>query len=141
MRICRLKVSDGVAQMPASPSLNREETEMKGIKISETAFTAQILELAQTFGWKTAHFRPGMTSRLDRNGKSVWVTAVQGDGAGFPDLVLVRASRLIFAELKSETGAVKKLQGGWLVALEGIKGAEVYVWKPSDWDLILRILR
>ena len=110
-------------------------------KITEAAFTAQIIELAQTFGWKTFHARPGMTSRIGKDGKAVWVTPVQGDGAGFPDLVMVRLSRLIFAELKSETGKVSPAQAEWFALLQATGKAEVYTWKPSDWETIVEILR
>jgi hypothetical protein len=48
--------------------------------ITEAAFLRQVLDLAKLRGWRTAHFRPAQTSRG-------WRTAVQGDGAGFPDLV------------------------------------------------------
>ena len=64
-------------------------------KISEKEFQAQVLQFAKLHGWRTAHFRPAMTA------KGRWVTAIQGEGKGFPDTVLVRGYRLIFAELKA----------------------------------------
>ena len=56
---------------------------------------------------------------------------MQGDGAGFPDLVLVRKGRLLFVELKSEIGKVSPQQRKWLDDLD--KAAETYVWRPEDW--------
>jgi hypothetical protein len=51
--------------------------------ITEAEFLAQVLQLAKLCGWLTAHFRPAKTAHG-------WRTAVQGDGAGWPDLVLLR---------------------------------------------------
>ena len=50
--------------------------------------------------------------------------------AGFPDLVLVRKSRVVFAELKSVNGRVSKDQSLWLEALRRA-GQEVYLWRPK----------
>jgi hypothetical protein len=62
------------------------------------------------------------------------MTAVQGDGAGFPDLVLVRGDRLIFSELKTDTGRVSDNQRQWIEALEATCKAEVYVWRTADYN-------
>ena len=51
---------------------------------------------------------------------------------GFPDLVLVRNGRLIFAELKREGKDPTDDQEDWLFALRGT-AAEVYTWRPRDW--------
>jgi hypothetical protein len=107
--------------------------------LTEAEFQAHVVEVARMLHWRVAHFRPAMT----RHG---WRTPVQGD-KGFPDLVLVRgpgwgrtAPRVIFAELKSETGRVTPEQHDWLVELEAA-GAEVYVWQPSDLQAIAETLR
>jgi hypothetical protein len=99
---------------------------------TETAFQTQVLELAEILGWRRAHFRPALT-------KHGWRTPVQGDGKGFPDLVLVR-DRIIFAELKSRTGRLTDDQTAWCEALTAA-GAEVYVWRPDDLQHIADILR
>ena len=57
---------------------------------------------------------------------------------GFPDLCMVGNKRLIFAELKSETGKVTLEQQDWLNRLDVIerktKGVVVArLWRPSDW--------
>jgi hypothetical protein len=56
---------------------------------------------------------------------------------GFPDLVLVRESRLIFTELKSAKGRLSPPQVEWLGRLDALGVAapavEVYVWRPVDW--------
>lgn len=101
----------------------------------EEALLRQILAYARLRGWRSVHFRP---ARLyDGNG---WRTAVSGDGAGFPDLVLVRGDRLVFAELKSETGQLTAEQEAWRDALRATHG-ECYLWRPSDWPQIEEVLR
>jgi hypothetical protein len=73
-----------------------------------------------------------------RSGK--WATPLQGD-AGLPDLILCKPPRLLFAELKRERGRVSEAQADWLDALSRCSGVEVYLWKPSDWEFIVRILQ
>lgn len=58
--------------------------------------------------------------------------------AGFPDLVLVR-ERVVFAELKAEKGRVTPEQLAWLGRLWQA-GAEAYLWRPSGWPEIERLL-
>jgi len=60
---------------------------------------------------------------------------------GFPDLVIVgkrrvkgESPRVIFAELKSQTGRLSHAQRLWIEALNQCRQAEVYVWRPSDWS-------
>lgn len=93
--------------------------------MSETELQRAVLELASRLGWATAHFRPGLT----QTGR--WVTAVQGDGVGFPDTVLVR-DRIVFAELKAEGKYLKPEQKIWKTRLEKA-GAEYHLWRPGDW--------
>lgn len=106
-----------------------------------------IIEAARLFGWRVAHFRVAKT-------KHGWRTPVAADGAGFPDLVLVRGSRLIFAELKGDGGRVRPEQDLWLDALSLVASevemavadsnlrdltepyapsVEVFLWRPDDW--------
>ena len=102
-------------------------------KLSERDFLAQVIEIGHLYGWRIAHFRHA----LQREGK--YITPVQADGAGFPDLVMARAERLIIAELKTEKGKLSPKQIAWIDALDGIE--ELYVWRPSDFDEIVEILR
>lgn len=101
--------------------------------MTEDEFLRQLLRAAKLLGWRTAHFRPARTARG-------WRTAVAGDGAGWPDLVLVKDGRLVVAELKSAAGRVRDEQRRWLEALEAA-GVETHVWRPDDWDAILEVLR
>lgn len=94
------------------------------VNIPEKAFEEQIRELCKLLGWRRYH-----THRA------------QFSPAGFPDDVLVRRERLIFAELKAENGKVSREQQAWLDDLAHVPGVEVYVWRPSDWDQIVEVLR
>lgn len=51
---------------------------------------------------------------------------------GFPDLVLCRVPRLLFVELKRQHRIPTTDQMRWLDSLAN-SGAEIRVWKPSDW--------
>jgi hypothetical protein len=102
--------------------------------VSEDAFLRLVLDYARLRGWRVAHFRPARTARG-------WRTAVQGDGAGFPDLVLVRLDgdrlRVIFAELKTERSQIDDNQQTWADLLSHAKGdVEYYLWRPSKWKEI-----
>lgn len=104
------------------------------LAVSEADHQAAIVRCAQLLGWTCAHFRPARTERG-------WRTPVGADGAGFPDLVMTHPEHgLVFVECKSERGKVGPRQREWLKLLKAA-GAEVYVWKPSDWPSIEARLR
>ena len=100
--------------------------------ISEAAFQDFVIEAARTLGWRCAHFRSAQT-------KHGWRTPVAADGAGFPDLILVR-DRVIAAELKAERGPVAPRQREWLAAFQAA-GVEAYIWRPSGAGVVLEILK
>lgn len=100
----------------------------------ERDFRGQVIDLARLMGWRVAHFRPA----LRQSGK--WSTPVQADGAGFPDLVLVRPPRIIFAELKVARRKPTPQQQAWLQDLAECP-VEVYLWRPSDWEVIVDTLK
>jgi VRR-NUC domain len=56
---------------------------------------------------------------------------IQNIKAGFPDLIAVRGTRMVYIELKTMTGKVSPDQERWHTALRRA-GAEVYVWRPCD---------
>jgi hypothetical protein len=91
----------------------------------EAELQANVIHTARLLGWRVAHFRPAQTAKG-------WRTPVEADGAGFPDLVMVRGDRLLVVELKSTRGTVSAFQAEWLERLEGTC-AEVYVWRPRHW--------
>ncbi len=105
----------------------------KAAAMGEKDFLEQVIDLGHLYHWRIAHFRPSVNQR------GQWSTAVQADGAGFPDLIMVREDRLLFAELKSEKGKVSDSQYEWIDALKETN-AEVYIWKPSDFDKIAEVL-
>lgn len=100
---------------------------------SEAEFTRMVLDLAHLYGWRSAHFLPAM------NRRGQWRTAVQGDGRGFPDLVLVR-ERVLWVELKVGRNQPTPDQRAWLTALQAA-GQEVYLWRPESWTEIELVLK
>jgi Holliday junction resolvase len=61
--------------------------------------------------------------------------------AGFPDLVCIRGSRVLVAELKTATGRVSREQRAWLDAFE-LAGVEAHLWRlPADWAKVGTVLR
>jgi hypothetical protein len=96
--------------------------------VSEAELQQAVVDCAHRLGWRCAHFRPALT-----HGR--WSTPVSADGAGFPDLVLVRGGRIIFAELKAAKGLVRPEQKLWLAELRLADGPTVrtYTWRPDDW--------
>jgi len=103
------------------------------LDLHENDLQNNILEVAKLYHWRRAHFRPART-------KHGWRTPVQADGKGFPDLVLVKPPRLIIAEIKRQGQKPSEFQREWLDDFNGVPSVEVYVWQPSDWDDILKIL-
>lgn len=109
------------------------------MKETEAEFQGWVIATARRLGYRVAHFNPAPT----RSGG--WATAVGADGAGFPDLVLVKnyppfGRGPIFAELKSDRGSLSPKQAVWQYALEHA-GVEFYVWKPKDRDKIVAVLK
>jgi hypothetical protein len=108
--------------------------------LTESQWASVVNDTAKLGGWRRYH------TYLSRRSP-----------AGFPDLVLVRGPRLIFAELKTDvkTSRLTEDQEGWLEALREVEQAlkiagvgtwrcaarvEVYVWRPSDFDDVSEIL-
>lgn len=58
---------------------------------------------------------------------------------GLPDLILLNRDRCIFAELKTDKGRVTNDQKHILEMLWSAS-QEAYVWRPRDWDTIIRVL-
>lgn len=102
--------------------------------ISEAAFQASVIRLARLRGWRVFHARAALTA------KGRHMTPVAGDGAGFPDLLMVRGTRAIAAELKTEKGRLSPRQVEWLAAFRDTP-VETFVWRPRDWDDLERTLK
>jgi hypothetical protein len=93
--------------------------------MSEDDLLTTVLGMARAMGVMSAHFRPAQS----KTGR--WLTAVQGDGKGYPDLTLAGEGGVLFRELKSAKGPVKPEQKAWLAALS-TAGADAGVWRPAD---------
>jgi hypothetical protein len=59
---------------------------------------------------------------------------------GYPDLTCVRGDRILWLELKTETGRLSQAQANWLAAL-GTAGGSVHVVRPPDWPWLEELLR
>lgn len=90
---------------------------------SEKSFMARVVQYARLCGWEVHH---EFDSRRSSD--------------GWPDLQLVRAERYVLAELKREGEKPRPEQERILELLRRVPGLEVYVWSPSSWPEIIRIL-
>jgi hypothetical protein len=100
-----------------------------GLPLTEEAWQHQVIDLAKLFKWHVHHARPARTEQG-------WRTPIQGD-KGFPDLVLARNGRVIFAELKTDSprSRLRPEQEAWARALTPTAGEpthEHHVWRPAD---------
>ena len=115
----------------------RDAADIVASQMTEAEHLEQVKAVALTCGWRLYHTFDSRRS-----------------AAGFPDLVLVRPPRVIFAELKSEkgrldtrqrysprTGRALPNQKDWKDAFESCPGVDYYLWRPSDWDSILGVLQ
>lgn len=91
---------------------------------SEKSFLQAVRELARALGYLEYHTHNSRHST-----------------AGFPDLILLRGTRLIVAELKTDKGRVTPDQEDWLQAFARLPDVRVFCWRPKDWDHIEAILR
>ena len=89
--------------------------------ITESELQKNIIELAELRGWAVVHINDSRAQRA----------------TGFPDLLMIRRPRIVWAELKREPNAgghknePTDIQQWWIEELQAC-GAEVYVWRPSD---------
>ena len=97
--------------------------------MSEREFANLVVQLAQIKGWKVYRTWNSLHSP-----------------AGYPDLTMARGTRegetvgrLLFIELKKESGKLTTAQRDWLAALL-VAGAEARIWRPSMWNDIVEEL-
>ncbi len=100
---------------------------------TERDFQRAVIELARLLKWRVAHFRQARTAKG-------WRTPVEADGAGFPDLVLLRRERQVVAELKADRGVIRPEQREWIEAFKAA-GVEAHVWRPENWSEVESCLR
>lgn len=91
---------------------------------TESDWQKRITDYASAHGWMWAHIPSSKYGAGD---------------PGFPDLVLVRDERTIFAEVKLPRGQMSWEQGFWQTALLNA-GHEFYLWYPRDWEAIKELL-
>ena len=102
--------------------------------MNERDFSSTLEATLSLLGWRWCHYRAART-------KHGWRTPLSGD-KGLPDYIAIRGERLIFIELKTDTGVLRPEQRDWIAALEVASGVETYVWRPrDDWAEITEILR
>lgn len=104
--------------------------------LPEKIFQDFVIEFAQALGWRVAHFRT--VKALRENGSVQYLTPVQADGEGFPDLEFVR-ERIVKAELKSDSGTIRDSQKLWAAAYMHA-GVEYHLWRPRDVEEIITVL-
>ena len=100
------------------------------VKMKEEELQDAILPVAKLHRWLAVHFLTA-PMRVDRRGKTVWITPFVGD-PGFPDLVLVKSPRVLFRELKQDGKYPTPEQQGWLDSLVA-SGQDAKVWRTKDW--------
>ena len=93
------------------------------IRVTEKQWQATVVEQCELSGWLWYHTYDSRRSP-----------------PGFPDLVMVKKGRIIFAELKVGKNKVGKAQQEWVDLLKVNKGVEVYVWRPEDLQEVINIL-
>lgn len=100
---------------------------------AEREFQRQLIDAAHLMGWRVYSIPDSRRATVK----------------GWPDLVLWKVKpnqppRMIFAELKSDTGRVSPEQKGVLADLEAVAQTsatiEVHLWRPRDWSAIQRTL-
>jgi hypothetical protein len=94
-----------------------------GQAVTEAGFQRQITDLADYGRWRWFHDNDSRRNR-----------------AGVPDLMLVKAPRLIFVEVKKRGGKVTDAQQEWLDELGRCTSVESYVWFPDDVDRAKEVL-
>lgn len=91
-------------------------------KTPEGIFQEDVIELAELLGWRVWHVYDSRRQKVE----------------GMPDLILVR-ERVVWAELKGPRTRVEPIQVEVLDQLRAT-GAEVYLWRPKDWDEVVAVL-
>jgi len=88
-----------------------------------------------------AEFQKRVVEYATRHFWLVWWTPIsKRTNPGEPDLRMLRPPRYVLAELKSQTGRIRPEQA---IALEYATQSNIenYLWRPSNWNEIIEILK
>ena len=91
--------------------------------VTEAQWQQTVVDAAELFGWWVFHDHDSRRNQ-----------------AGFPDLCLIRPPRVLFLELKRQTGKVTRAQEEVLGMLAACPGVEERVARPSDWPSLVEWL-
>lgn len=91
--------------------------------MNEKEFQGLVVDIARTLGWLVYHTFDSRRSE-----------------PGFPDLVMVRGQRVVFAELKADRGRLSEPQKEWLSRLTAAPGVEAHLWRPGMHSIIIKML-
>lgn len=97
--------------------------ELLGGAVTEREFQHTITDLADVGRWRWFHDHDARRNR-----------------AGLPDIVAVRAPRLVFLELKSQKGRLRPEQEAWLDELARCTTVEALCLRPSDFERAREVL-
>jgi hypothetical protein len=103
--------------------------------ISERELQKAGIELLHRFGYLVAHFRPAQV----RQGR--WVTPVDADGAGFPDVVAIKGERLLAIELKVGRNKPTDAQHLWLERFRAVPGCRSLIITEKNMDFLERVAK
>ncbi len=118
--------------------MTAKKYQQPSLNISEAEWQTVVIDLAHAFGYRCVHWRP---ARVLRDGIETYETPVGGDGKDFPDCIFFKKDHpVIYAELKSEDGKVRPGQQEWLELIASCSMAEAFLWKPSDYEEVIRVL-
>jgi hypothetical protein len=108
--------------------------------MTEDELLSTLVEAALLLGWRVHHAR-----RSDK--------AVTMGTQGLPDLIMAKAGRVVFAEVKDAKGQLTEGQWAWLLAIEVGGGhflepahhdrlgrVTALVIRPTDLDHVLRLM-
>lgn len=98
--------------------------------MNESEWQRTVTDYAESLGWDWLHI--GRVGKYQANGAKGTL------GKGFPDLLLVRRSQVLFVELKQQGESLKPDQQK--VALK-LSETNYHVWRPSDMALMADTLR
>ena len=105
---------------------------------TEAEFQRGVIQYARLRSWEVTHITPAKWVA----GKGLIPDRAQ---RGFPDLLFTRAVRpgrpygVVWAELKTETGSESDGQPEWRQRLLAA-GQQAYLWRPTSWAEIERVL-